>query len=334
MSELRLNRITGDWVIIASERASRPEDFARKKEKTSLAAHSGECPFCPGNEAMSNAVLTHGANGLWKVRIVENKFPALKPQGEKDFITAGLKRWMVGFGYHEVVIETPRHNQWLWDQPAGDVAGVLESMKRRYRSIIEDPRVELVVLFKNHGPTAGTSLEHPHCQIVATPVMPNDVRRRVLDAIRYFDDTSKCLFCSTLDDELNDGWRIIHQSPYFVSLIPFAALSPFHTFIFPRAHRADFAQSSDTEIADLGEHLRLILWKIHNGLEDPDFNFVLRTLPAKSADPRCFHWYISIIPRVTQTAGFEMGSGMFINTAIPEQSAAFLRAVGAHSPNP
>jgi UDPglucose--hexose-1-phosphate uridylyltransferase len=326
MSELRLNRITGDWVIVASNRAKRPEEFIRQQEPRFLPDFLSTCPYCPGNEQFSET-LVERADGAWKFRIVRNKFAALEPEAQKDLMTAGLKRWMGGAGYHEVVIESPKHNVWLWEQPAPAVASILEAMKKRYREMINDPRVELVVMFKNHGASAGTSLEHPHSQIVATPLMPTDVRRRLVDAIRFFDENSNCIFCMTLEEELNDQWRIIHQSPHFVSFVPFAALSPFHTLILPRHHSPDFGLTSDGEVDDLAAHLRLVLRKIHRGLQNPDLNFVIRSLPLRAADPRCFHWYMSIIPRVSHAAGFELGSGMFINATIPEQTAAFLRGI-------
>lgn len=329
MSELRLNRITGDWVIVASHRAKKPEEFVRKPEPRPSPDYVQTCPYCPGNEEFTHTHTEPSSDGGWKFRVVRSKFPALVPEGEKDLLTAGLKRWMPGVGYHEVLIETPKHNVWLWDQPESSVAMILNTLKKRYQEMIDDRRIELVVLFKNHGPSAGTSLEHPHCQIVATPLMPTDVRRRLADAIRFFDENSSCLFCTTLEEELSDQWRIINKSAHFVSFIPFAALSPFHTLIFPRRHSPDFGLTSVEEVEDLAGHLRLLLRKIHRGLLNPDFNFVVRSLPLRAADPRCFHWYMSIIPRVTQAAGFELGSGMFINAAIPEQSAAFLRGISS-----
>jgi UDPglucose--hexose-1-phosphate uridylyltransferase len=312
---------------VASQRAKRPEDFIRRQEPRNTPEYVPTCPFCPGNEDFEQTHSERGEDGGWKMRIVRNKFAALEPDSEKDQFSAGLKKWMKGVGYHEVVIETPKHDLYLWDQPVGAVARILNAMKVRYDAMIDDPRIELVVLFKNHGPTAGTSLEHPHCQIVATPLMPTDVRRRLVDAIRFFDENGNCLFCTLLDEELTDRWRIIHQSPHFVSFIPFAALSPFHTMIFPRHHSPDFGLTSEEEIQDLAAHLRLVLRKVNIGLNNPDMNFVVRSLPLRAADPRCFHWYMSIIPRVSHAAGFELGSGMFINTALPEQSAAYLRGI-------
>lgn len=314
-------------MIVASKRAKRPEDFIQRPDSRSVPDFAADCPFCPGNDEFTQTYVEPGEGDSWRFRIIRNKFPALEPAANKDLMAAGLKRWMPGFGYHEVVIETPKHNLWLWEQPATTIASILEAMKKRYHEMINDPRIELVVMFKNHGAAAGTSIEHPHCQIVATPLMPTDVRRRLADAIRFFDENSNCLFCSTIDDEMNDRWRILHQSPHFVSFIPFAALSPFHTLMFPTRHSPDFGMTSDDEVNDLASHLRLVLRKIHRGLQNPDLNFVVRSLPLRAADPRCFHWYISIIPRVGHAAGFELGSGMFINTAIPEQAAAFIRGI-------
>jgi len=191
MSELRFNRITGDWVIIATERAHPPEDFVMLRDTNDPPAHVDDCPFCPGNEAMSKELGPIERGKSWGVRLVRNKFPALSPGDDKRKIGTLMQRSMNGFGYHDVIIEHPEHNRWFWRQPADGVADVLNMVRRRYIEIASDSRVELAVPFKNHERSSGTSILHPHIQIVGTPVMPADVRRRLWDAIRYYDEHSQ-----------------------------------------------------------------------------------------------------------------------------------------------
>jgi UDPglucose--hexose-1-phosphate uridylyltransferase len=330
MSELRQNIITRDWVIIATERAQRPDQFAvAKRELESPPPHQSTCPFCVGNEE-DNTVETCRLcddHHNWKVRAITNKFPALSPTQTGVRISDGIHRTISGIGYHEVIVEHPRHDLTTALLTFQDLANILLVYRQRYSEIRKDPRIETIIIFKNHGESAGTSLEHPHSQIAATPVVPYQFRTRIDEAIRYFDDTGKCLFCRTLEDELAAKQRIIVESEYFVAFIPYAALSPFHTWIFPRRHSSSFDDINDEEIADLAIVLKTVMAKIYYGLNNPDYNYTIRSVPTGELGTKYFHWYIAIVPRVSRQAGFELGSGMYINTSLPEESAKFLRSV-------
>lgn len=329
MSEFRFNRVTGDWVIIATERARRPEDYIIRMNRRETPPHVDTCPFCVGHEDQSEALIVEPSNGAWALRVIKNRFAALHP-GDTHEVSGGIMaRRMGGVGYHEVLVEHPEHNRFLFDQETEELQRVLGAMKRRYSEIGEDERISLVVIFKNHGPGAGASLEHPHCQILATPVMPNDVRRRTQDARQFFDENGFCLFCKMILEETAEGARIVCQTKSFVSFVPFAAISPFHVWLMPTRHSPDFGATTEEELADLAKHLRRLLRKIYFGLDDSDFNLVIRSLFERMSDSRSFHWYMSIIPRVSQPAGFELGSGMYINASIPEKSAEFLRNINA-----
>jgi UDPglucose--hexose-1-phosphate uridylyltransferase len=327
MSELRFNRVTGDWVIVTTDRAAQPEDFIRPGTPRDIPGYVASCSFCPGNEAATETVYSEPSGANWSVRIIRNPLPALQPDSDHGLAGGQMNRRIRGFGYHEIVIETPEHNKFLWNRPAEEIRSVLSAMKGRYLAIAEDERVALVVLYKNHGSGAGSSVEHPHCQILATPVVPNDVRRRSVDALRYFDENGQCMFCAMIREELAEGQRIVHLSENFVSFLPFAAASPFHIWMMPLRHSPDFGWTMNGEIMDLAEHLRVLLRKICLGLNNPDFNFVIRSMVQRYSDLRSFHWYLSIVPRVSLPAGFELGSGMFINAGVPEKSAEFLRNV-------
>jgi UDPglucose--hexose-1-phosphate uridylyltransferase len=329
MPELRQNMATKEWVILASERAQRPEAFVLPRtERAALPPHDPACPFCPGNEELPLETMRMPLNHAqpWQLRVVRNKYPALVPDGARTRVFDGVHRAMSGVGYHEVIVETPRHDASPALQAVEDVQRTLRAFQVRGRTVVQDPRIEHVIYFKNHGARAGTSLIHPHAQLIALPVVPHQSRTRGDEARRYFDDFGQCVMCRMLADELEAADRVIMATEHFVAFIPYAAYSPFHTWILPRRHAASFLETSGPELDDLGRVLHVVLRKLHFGLNDPDYNYVVRSAPAREAGFEYLHWYVALVPRVNQAAGFELGSGMFINTALPEDSAAFLRA--------
>lgn len=331
MSEIRQNMATKEWVIIATERAKRPEDFANwavRSISESLPPYDSDCPFCLGNEEGPDMELLRlPQTGPWQLRVVKNKYPALGLDGEWQRRFDGVNRWISGVGYHEVVVEAPLHNTSLALQAPEQIRHALQAFQMRGGAMAQDSRIEHVIYFKNHGPRAGTSLAHPHSQIIGLPVVPYDVRARIEEARRYFDDTGNCVYCVMMEDELRKRERVIMENQGFVVFLPYAAFSPFHTWIMPRQHEASFLQAPGRILEDLADVLHRLLRKLYRGLNDPDYNFVLRSMPLKQRHDDYVHWYMTIIPRVTQSAGFELGSGMFINTALPEASAAFLRSI-------
>ena len=211
--------------------------------------------------------------------------------------------------------------------PDAHVADILRAFKQRYNTLSLDQRIAHITLFKNHGSDAGASLQHPHSQLIATPVIPSQVRHRLFEALRHYDDVGECMFCHMVEREIEDQTRVVIKSEHFVAMEVFASATPFATHIFPLRHMASFGDISAPEIVDLARVLRTMLAKIYVGLENPDFNFTVRSGPAEYAGARHFHWYVSVIPRLTRVAGFELGSGMFINTVLPEAAAEFLRNV-------
>ncbi len=333
MTELRQNIITCDWVIIATERAKRPNEFTQEniEHRQKLPSYHPQCPFCLGNEALTGTPellrLTEDADHAWKVRVVGNKYPALSSIGERIRNMKGSFRSLSGVGFHEVVIEHTCHNLTLALMTVEEIKNIIQVYRQRYLELRQDPRIETIIIFKNHGKGAGTSLEHPHSQIAALPIVPHQWRERMQEAIRHYDETGECIYCRTLADELQGKDRIIYESEHFVAFIPYAALSPFHTWIFPRRHASSFDEIKSEEIVDLAKMLKVVLGKLYHGLNNPDYNYTIRSIPTANQRTEYFHWYIAIIPRVSLAAGFELGSGMFINTALPEESAAFLRSI-------
>jgi len=329
MSELRYNLISGEWIILATERAKRPKDFVKiKKEQVSLPEYKENCPFCPGNESQTPLeTFRLGDTNSWKVRSVYNKFGAVSNEEKKERRISGLYNSMNGFGMHEVIIEHPQHNKCIPLMTCEEVENILKVYKSRYLAISKIQGIECIVIFKNHGPAAGTSLEHPHSQLIAIPVVPPQIRGRLERAASFFDFNGKCVFCTMLESELKEKTRIVLETEHFVAFMPYAAFTPFVTWIFPRRHSVSFSDINNEEISDLAKNLKTTLSKLYYGLDNPDFNYSIRSIPVGERGLDYFHWYISVIPRLSQPAGFELGSGMFINTALPETAAEFLRQV-------
>jgi len=328
MPELRQNRVTKDWVIIATERAKRPEQLSVKRDIKPLPEYSENCPFCAGNEALAPPEIMHiDHDGKWQIRVVPNKFSALAREGEPTRKIERSKRTMNGVGIHDVIVEGRLHNTTTALLPEAHVANILRTYKARFDEISRDPRVQQVIIFKNHGGTAGASLEHPHSQLIAIPVISHQVRERFEEALRHFDEYGECIFCQVNDEELKEGTRIVVDSPHFVAMEQFASPTPFVTHIYPKRHMASFGAIREDELADLARVMKTLLGKLYYGLENPDFYFSNRTAPTENEGVKYYHWYISVIPRLTKVAGFELGSGMFINVVLPEAAAEYLRNV-------
>lgn len=329
MPELRQNVATKEWVIIATERARRPEEFAQasKERVEDRPSHSATCPFCPGNEELDLERLRLPGQDDWTVRVVRNRYPALNEEADLIWQSSFSYPTMMGVGYHEIVVESRQHNTSPATETIEELAQTLRAFQIRGQAFSDDPRIAHIIYFKNHGLSAGASLVHPHAQMLGLPVLPSNVHSRMLEAQSYYAEHGACVICQMRALEEHDAVRVIASTEHFTAFIPYAAFSPFHLWIVPKQHRASFLDATPQELTDLAGMLRLILHKIYVGLNDPDYNYVLRSAPPSERGAAYTHWYVAVIPRVTRTAGFEMGTGMFINTALPEASAQFLRSV-------
>ncbi len=332
MPQLRQDPTTKEWIIFAPERARRPNDFRSPAARAEQPAYDERCPFCPGRESDTPLdVLAYRESGAagepgWGVRVVPNKFPALAPVGSPQRrVSQDFFREMDGIGYHEVIIETPVHNRFIRCMDPPEVEAFLRAYRERYLALRTDRRVKLVLVFKNHGESAGTSLLHPHSQLVATPVVPSYIRRKYEEAMRYNETTGHCLYCDLLEAERRAGERILLQTPGFTVFHPFASQSPFETWIVPNRHRPAYSQAGLEEIGELACVLRDVLGRLAELLNDPDYNYVLHSAPADGEDEDYYHWHLQIVPRLSRIAGFEIGSGMRINTSRPEDTARLWR---------
>jgi UDPglucose--hexose-1-phosphate uridylyltransferase len=327
--ELRKDPVVERWVIIATERARRPMDFAPE----ALRPRGPEgCPFCPGHEDMTPPELFRTAgdgDGGWSVRVVPNKFPALRVDGELSASGEGIYDRMDGVGAHEVVVETPEHAAGLGSLPETHVGQVLLAYRERLQALKQDPRFEYVLVFKNHGLAAGASLEHPHSQVVATPILPELVVEERAGAARYFRMKERCVWCDIVRQERRDGTRLVLEDDGFVAVAPFAPRFPYETWVLPVSHQANFEALADPEIPGLARLLRELVARLGQLFNDPPYNFALHTAPLRDVAPEHFHWHLELMPKLTRLAGFELGSGFFMNPTPPEDAARFLRAAGS-----
>jgi UDPglucose--hexose-1-phosphate uridylyltransferase len=338
-SELRKDPVSGRWVIIASERSKRPDDFRPAKPVDRPRGAAPFCPFCPGNEAKTPPeiyALRGPAEGPepapWRVRVVANKFPAVSRGDAPTRTRRGLFESMPGIGVHEVVIESPDHNCELADLPPDHIREILATYQARLLSIEAEPQYAYIQLFKNKGMEAGASLSHPHTQIVALPIIPKQVKEEIYSSERFYRRTGDCLFCRTVTEELEAGERIVRTNAHFAAVEPFASRFPFETRIFPLRHAPFFSSAGPEEISALAEILSAVLTKLKSILADPSYNIILHQSPHPARARRIWpefdriaHWYMEIIPVLTHVAGFEWGTGFYINPVVPESAAKFLR---------
>jgi UDPglucose--hexose-1-phosphate uridylyltransferase len=341
MPELRKDPISERWVVISTERGKRPTDFSG-----SAVADEGKdaanCPFCGGNEAKTPPEITAWRRGDtlpntagWDVRVIPNKFPALTPVGDINRTGMGVFDMMSGIGAHEVIIETPNHNENIPDMPLDHIEKLLWAYKQRIVELGKDERFRYVLVFKNYGKTAGASLSHPHSQLIATPITPRYVKLELSNSRQYFLEKERCIFCDIIRQELGSGERIVYENEYFVAFAPFASRFPYEIWLLPRRHEFGFQVMSDEERVLLAKCLKDVLGKLKKVLNDPPYNAVLHTAP--NPTPRAgrpdywgtiqydYHWHFELIPRLTKMAGFEWGSGLYINPTSPEEAAKYLR---------
>lgn len=318
----------GRWVIIATERWSKPSDFKQQEYPN---GDVKTCPFCPGNEAQTPPEILayhhagrHKNKSGWWLRVVPNKFPALQVEGEIKRQGDGMYDRMNGIGAHEVIIETPEHFALYGDMDNAKVEDIFWAFKDRITDLKKDPRIQYVLIFKNHGKTAGASLSHPHSQLIATPMVPIRVRQEMDGAQRYYEYKERCVFCDIVSEELLSGKRIVGENNGFLAFEPYAGRFPFETWIIPKLHTGHFEEIQKPGVAELAVIMKSVLAKMNRALNNPPFNYIIHSTPVHEAGTAHYHWHIEIMPKLTHVAGFEWGSGFYINPVAPELAAKFL----------
>ncbi len=327
MPELRKDPILGRWVIISVERGKRPTDFASPVQRKK----GGFCPFCPGNEYTTPqeilAFRPHGGQPNspdWTLRVMPNKFPALQISGRLLKQGEGMYDRMSGIGAHEVIIETPEHNHTLSTISPKAMEDVLWAYHMRLSDLKKDIRLKYVLVFKNEGEAAGATLDHTHTQLIAMPIVPRTVKDELQGAKEHYSLKERCIFCDIIHQELADGRRVIYENEGYIALAPFAPRAPFETWLLPKGHEAAFGPQGQS-FSGLADIFQRALKQMDKILEVPPYNFVLHTSPFEEGHGDYYHWHIEIVPKLTKIAGFEWGSGFYINPVPPEEAAKFMR---------
>ena len=254
-----------------------------------------------------------------------NKFPALRVEGELNREGVGLYDKMNGIGAHEVIIETPNHDENLSNLSPKRFGDVLWAYRDRMLDLKKDIRLRYAIIFKNHGEAAGATLEHTHSQLIALPIVPHLVAEEMAGARDYYNRKERCIFCDIVRQEIQQGERIFLENQEFIVINPFASFSPFESWILPKRHAAFYEDSQAYEIESLGRIFSETLRRLEKVLDFPPYNFTLHTAPFTERSSEHYHWHFEIIPKLTKFAGFEWGSGFFINPTLPEEAARFLR---------
>ncbi len=331
MPELRKDPITGRWVIISTERLKRPSDFLTEGVSIIREEH---CPFCAGREDMTPPeVFAFRPPGQarntpgWDLRVVPNKFPALHVEGTLDREGEGLFDRMNGIGAHEVIIETPEHRKTLASMSEPEIERVLWAFRERVIDLKRDTRFRYILVFKNHGAPAGATLEHSHSQLIALPIVPSFVREEIEGARRHFMAKERCVFCDIIRQEVAAGKRVLHETADVVALAPYASRFPFETWLLPRGHLSRFEDAGRQVYEGLARMLKWVLARMNRALESPAYNLIIHSSPLSEETGEFYHWHVELMPKLTRTAGFEWGSGFYINPTSPEEATEVLRAV-------
>lgn len=348
-NQIRKDPITGRRVLVETEKPLKPDDYLVDRHVKS----SAQCPFCPGNEPLTpHEIAAYGrpnpkvdAPG-WKVRVVPNRFPAVTPDANHVILSRSkigeestavdpsaasrpqddVFQSMPAFGRHEVIVDHPDHKIEMADLEPAHIEIIVQAFRDRIREYEKDPRLKYALVFKNYGPRAGASLEHPHTQIVALPVIPSRADDEFQGSEGYFKKNKRCIFCDILQKEREAGTRITAQNDSFLAFSPFAARFPFELMILPTAHGSRFQDLSQKEVRDFAALLKTTLFKLKTTLKDPSYNLIVHSLPLGLPASPSFHWHVEIIPKLTRIAAFEWGTGFYVNPTSPEAASRSLSA--------
>jgi UDPglucose--hexose-1-phosphate uridylyltransferase len=348
--EIRINPIVPtESVLVATARGMRPKKAEEKIERDQR-AHVETCPFCRGNEDKTPPpILEYPDSRDWKVRVVPNLYPVLGDEQARTNLSFGLQQVIDGYGRHEVIIDNPNHSIGVHDMSEEHLIVLLNVYQQRMESLYEsDPRLKYVLIFKNFGAAAGASIPHTHSQIIATPVVPENVQNEVAHSRTYFEKMNQCVFCSLIDEALtyeatiydrdsgeirrkiDVGQYVIERGEHFVAIKPFASRFEWEIHILPLSHEADFVKSDPALFDDFARVLKRTMMRLDKVVGGVQYNFFLHSQPHGDEHKncsKCYHWHLEICPRTSIPTGFELGSGLFVSTVSPEMAAEQLRQI-------
>jgi UDPglucose--hexose-1-phosphate uridylyltransferase len=332
-SELRLDPVSQDWVLIATGRARRPETF-QKEERAAFQGSSVTCSFdtldkqeCPTAAFFEGEPVDIGERCVpeqWSTIAIPNKYPAFSPIASPRTNIVGPYQTMEGVGFHEVII-TKDHQKDISQFTQAQVKELIDVYQARYLALIPEEFVNYIAIFKNKGERAGATIVHPHSQLIATPITAADIKRSMQGAKQYFTQYEKCAHCDMIQWDLQEKQRIIFENDSFVALCPFASRVAFEIRVYPKAHLSYFEAITEEQKGCFAEALSAAMQKLFKGLKDPDYNYFIHTAPVDGAKYPYYHWHLEIMPKTSTWAGFEISTGIEISTIEPERAAAFLK---------
>ena len=328
-SEFRQDIVSGDWVLIATGRKKRPHDLASKTERTPVPVE--KCPFeNPQASGNAEASIVRPDKENWRIQVIPNLYPAVS--SAKEVIpSVSLDEpyfYLAGAGYHDIVITRDHENNFA-NLSLDEAAETLSVFQERYKMVAGDPRVAYVSIFHNWGITAGATIYHPHYQMISIPVVPPDVSHSLRGSERYKEENGgKCVHCVILEKELKEKKRVIFENGSAVAFLPFVSREPFEIRIFPKRHLSYFEDCDEKTLSDVAEALQHSLSALEKKLGGIDYNFFIHTAPVKDKEKfGYYHWHIEFMPKLTQIAGFEWGTGFYVDPITPERAAGFLKGI-------
>ncbi len=332
MAQLRKDPVIARWVIVSKERGRKPSPFVVEKPEPN---EQKECPFCEGNEARTPLEIisyreedTRPNTPGWRIRVVPNKYPALRVEDDSNARKKGIYKMMNGMGAHEVIIESPHHVEDIFSLKEEVAEEMIRVYRERITDLMKNPHFQYVLIFKNKGKAAGASLNHSHSQLIATPVVPKRVEEELKGSQRYFKLKRECLFCNMIEQEVASKERLLWEDENFVSLCPFASCFAYEMCILPKRHCSDFREIKEGEIESLAAMLRKCVTSLDKTFPHLAYNYIIHTSPCSKPDLEFYHWHLEITPRLTMVAGFEWGTGFYINCITPEEAAKTLMGSG------
>lgn len=325
--QLRKDLVSGTWVLFSTKRGKRP-DFSKKEEKKKESAGDKKnCPFCKENiaEQEKDVLIYLKKDGDWSLKVFPNKFPALSSE-YKDINKRehGPFEVIDGVGYHEVLV-TEDHEKDIPDMEVAQVAEILDAYQERYLALMNKRHIRYISIFKNYGREAGASVNHPHGQIVAMPIVDPDVFRSVNGSENYFNSHKECVHCAMIQWERESGKRMLFENEEFIVFCPFVSRVPFEMRIYPKRHLSYFERIKDEQKMELGEAMKFCLSKLKKNLSDPAYNLFLHTAPCNGQTYDHYHWHFEIFPKTNIWAGLELSTGIEVCSIIPERAARMLR---------
>jgi UDPglucose--hexose-1-phosphate uridylyltransferase len=338
MPQLRKDPILSRWVIISTARNQRPTDF---KQEAPVADRPELCPFCPGNERYTAPeIVAYRDEGTepnqpgWHTRVIPNRMPVLRVEGQLERRGWAMYDMITGVGAHEIIIETPRHDVDLPDLAPHQIERLLWAYRDRSLDLARDSRFRYILILRNRGIAAGSTVSHPHSQLIATPIVPKRVEEELHGARLYYEYKERCIFCDMIRQELVQRKRVVAENRSYVAFEAFASRFPFETWIAPKFHSCSFPLIEEQPVTDLAYCLKETLMRLKEVLGGRSYNFVLHTAPLPLKHTDSYHWHIEILPKIGRVAGFEWGSGFYINPMLPEDAAEALRGVDIVSSGP